>query len=205
LNTSYFVYLVLTGTPPAGVIELPQQNLGRVCLSSSATANTQDVCVPIGLYSLTLTVTYPTCSIYASDQNQSVALPSVWRGQFGGPGTVLASSIGFSMRLTCPPSIKLMATLTDASSPANTGNTLSLTAGSSAAGVGVQVYYNGASAPLLLGPDSAVAGNTHQFLINAKTSATTYTLPFAARYVQTGAVVTPGAVKAIATITFSYQ
>jgi len=95
-------------------------------------------------------------------------------------------------------------TLTDATNPTNTSQVLSLTPTSQASGVGVQIL-NGTTV-LGYGPDSAAPGNTNQWYAgNIAVGTSRFTIPLSARYVQTGATVTPGTANAQATFTMSYQ
>ena len=94
-------------------------------------------------------------------------------------------------------------TLTDATTPSNTTNTLTLASDSVATGVGFQLLYNGN--PVSFGPDSAAAGNLNQFSVMASpATGGPVNIPFTARFIRTGTV-TPGLATANATFTMSYQ
>jgi type 1 fimbria pilin len=94
-------------------------------------------------------------------------------------------------------------TLTDASGNdvGNTSNTLALSSTSTAAGIGVQIQYNGIVRSY--GPDSNVAGNTNQFLLTTGANGV-YNFPFYANMIRTGTV-KAGSVITTATFTMSYQ
>lgn len=92
-------------------------------------------------------------------------------------------------------------TLTDATTPANRTDLLTLTGSSTAGGVGIRIR-NSSRAAVSFGPDSPVAGNTNQWLVGPSDSTTS--VPMSAEYVATGSV-TPGTVRALATFTMSYQ
>jgi type 1 fimbria pilin len=93
-------------------------------------------------------------------------------------------------------------TLTDQTNPANQSNTLSLSASSTASGIGIQVL-NG-NTVISYGPDSSVVGNPNQWLAGS-TGNGTFNIPLTARYAQTAPTVKPGTANGIATFTMSYQ
>ena len=102
--------------------------------------------------------------------------------------------------------VGVYATVTDASDPTNTSNTLTLASNSTAAGVGIQMFRSGETTPLGLGPDSSAKGNTNRWFVGtASNSGSTFTIPMAANYVKTDPVIKPGSASARGTITFSCQ
>ncbi|MGH8783159.1 fimbrial protein [Paraburkholderia sp.] len=139
-----------------------------------------------------------TCTV--TTPSVSVTLPSVNASVLGTVGTT-AGNQSFSIGLSCQSGANVYVTLTDATSPGNTTSNLTLASGSTAAGVKLRVLKSGGS-PVSYGPDSAVAGNTNQWLVGA--SASTTSIPLTAQYISTGTV-TPGTVKGLATFTMSYQ
>ncbi len=158
-------------------------------------------------YSATrVTVTGGTCSVLANDQNQQVVLPTVSASSLQGVGST-AGSQGFTIGVNCPAGVALHATMTDANSPANTSNILTLAQGSTATGVGLQISATDRAHVVSYGADSRVAGNNNQWFVggNATSPPTNHIIPFTVRYVQTAAAVQPGTVRARSTITFSYQ
>ena len=109
----------------------------------------------------------------------------------------------FSLSLNCDPGVRVAVTVTDATTPSNGSNTLSLTADSTAKGIGYQLSY--ANVPILYGPDSSAAGNTNQIMVSSSpTSGGAFSVPLKASYIRTG-VVNPGTANAKATFTMSYQ
>ncbi|WP_271409780.1 fimbrial protein [Pseudomonas sp. Q1-7] len=95
-------------------------------------------------------------------------------------------------------------TLTDAASPGNTSNRLSLSGDSTAKGIAIQILKD--STVLSYGPDSSAAGNTNQWsagTINQGQAG--FRIPLEARYVQTEPEITAGSANASATFTMSYQ
>ncbi|MFM0098510.1 fimbrial protein [Paraburkholderia nemoris] len=142
---------------------------------------------------LTCSVTTPSVVVPVSSANIN-RLTSI--GSTDGTGSV---NIG----LNCNAGVKAYMTLTDATTPSNTSNTLTLASDSVATGVGFQLLYN--DNPVSFGPDSAVAGNLNQFSVMASPAAGgPVNIPFTARFIRTGTV-TPGLATANATFTMSYQ
>jgi type 1 fimbria pilin len=147
----------------------------------------------------TLSMQDTTCTV--NSQNINVSLPAINTAQL----PALSSTTGstpFSITLNCPSSKNIYMTLTDNSNPLRTSSAIGLEpTGSTASGIGIQVLRNGN--PVLLGPDSSMAGNTNQFVIGLNQLGS-ITIPLSARYIRTGTVQS-GKVKAVATFTMSYQ
>ncbi len=146
------------------------------------------------------TVTAATCSV--NQKMVGVTLDPVEIGDLSSRVGLTAAPKSFNLSLTCPAGIKAFVTLTDNTNIANRTTTLGLTADSSAKGVGIQIL-NSSDIPVAFGPDSAVAGNTNQFLLGTSTGGATQ-YPFKAQYISTGSI-RAGSVSAIATFTLSYQ
>lgn len=114
-----------------------------------------------------------------------------------------AAPMLFQLSLNCPTgNTKVAITMTDSTDATNRSDTLKLAASSTAKGVGIQLL-KGDGSPILLGPDSADAGNTNQWVAGTATGGG-FLIPLQARYIRTGTL-TGGTVKAIATYTMSYQ
>lgn len=149
----------------------------------------------------TITVTASGCTVNTKSANIDLGtvdirtLPTV--------GSTSPSG-AFNVTLQCDQNIAVNAVMTDQTSPSNTSSVVTLTGDSTAAGVGVQFYYNG-TGPLSMGPDSSADGTLNQFFIQTTSSANQLlSLPFQAHYIRTGDLV-PGTANALASITFSYQ
>ncbi|MCA8205846.1 fimbrial protein [Burkholderia sp. AU33545] len=148
----------------------------------------------------------PTCKVATPDV--IVPMGAVLASSFKGVGTTSVQR-PFNIALTCSggkagTSTNAYVTLTDATASANSSTTLSLSKDSTASGIGVQIMKDGA--PLGFGPDSTAVGNTNQWYAgNIAQGQANLTIPLSARYVQTGATVSPGSANARATFTFSYQ
>lgn len=109
---------------------------------------------------------------------------------------------GFNISLSCDQQVSVNATISDQTHPANFSSEVSLTADSTASGIGVQFLYNGSV--MALGRDSSASGTLNQFFIQTTSTAQTLSLPFQTRYIRMGDLV-PGTANALAGITFSYQ
>ncbi|HFV9242537.1 TPA: fimbrial protein [Enterobacter bugandensis] len=191
-------YVKTAATLKTGTYTIPSIYAAELTAYDSL-ANTSTAAILIN--STTITVSATGCTVGTDRANINLGtvdistLPSV--------GSTSPSG-SFNVNLTCDPLVSVNAVITDQSTPTNTTSVVTLTADSTASGVGVQFYYNG-TGPLSLGPDSPGAGTTNQFFISNTTAATrTLSLPFQARYVRTSDI-TPGTANALASITFSYQ
>jgi type 1 fimbria pilin len=149
--------------------------------------------------------TKPSCSV--TSPTIAVSLGAFPVSHFPAVGSK-SSPIPFTIQVTCVDgptgsSTQMSVTLTDASGTdvGNTSNTLSLSSTSTAAGIGVQIEYNGTVESY--GPDSSVAGNTNQFLLGTGANGV-FNFPFYAYMIRTGTV-KAGSVITTATFTMSYQ
>jgi len=148
-----------------------------------------------------LNVTASGCTVSGSD-NLSVNMGSFRQDSFPSAGST-AGSQPIQVQLLCDAGVTVKAVLTDQSKQTNISNIISLTSDSTAAGIGVQFFYDGSA--VSLGPDDSSAGTTNQFLVKTSTSPNEMiSIPFDVKYIRTGEV-TAGSANAIASITFSYQ
>lgn len=149
--------------------------------------------------------TKPSCSV--TSPTVAVSLGSFPVSHFPALGST-SSPIPFTIQVTCVDgptgsNTQMSTTLIDSSGTkvGNTSNILSLSASSTAGGIGLQITYNGTIENY--GPDSSAVGNTNQFLLATGTNGV-YNFPFYAYMVRTGTV-TAGSVISTATFTMSYQ
>lgn len=146
----------------------------------------------------------PTCTV--ATPLVPVPMGSARLKEFNGIGTTVGEQ-GFSIAVECGGGRPQISTavygmLTDQNDPANRSTQLSLTPGSTAVGVGLQVLHGGKL--LSYGGNAAepaadarwFAGRTH----NGR-----FEIPLMARYVQTLAEITPGSANAKATFVLSYE
>ena len=199
------VLFVATGQLKSGAYPLPSKRLARVWGANSSKVQTSPNAYLV-FDGSTINVTAKGCDL-TSTQDMAVELPAVNVAQFGSVGSSPAASASFDVSLSCQSGVAVYATMTDANAPGSRGTALALGGASTASGVGVRLFRNGLSTPLAFGPDSSAIGNVNQWLVGGGTSAsaTTYSIPFIARYVQLASSVSPGSVEAAATITLSYQ
>lgn len=147
----------------------------------------------------------PTCSV----TTPSIMVPfgAVSAKTFTGVGSTSPAK-PFNIGLSCAGgavgiTTNVYATLTDQTNPANNSNTLSLTADSSARGIGIQVLnQNGL---ISYGPASTAPPTSANSWLAGSTGNGVFNIPLTARYVQTAPTVTPGSANGRATFTMSYQ
>jgi len=206
LSTGYAmqIYFFVTGALENGTHVMPKKKVGELRLVTSTDPQLATL-VPIYLDTSTFIVNTKSCKLEIPVQ--SVKLPDVSAAGFKGVQSLSVASGSFTINLSgCASGIPISATMTDASNPGNRSNILGLTGDSTATGVGLQLYKNGESTALAYGPDSAAVNNPGRWSIRKNTeTGSSFSIPFVVRYVQTGSQVTPGKVRAVSTITLSYQ
>lgn len=146
----------------------------------------------------------PTCTV--ATPSVPVPLGTVPAKRFSGVGST-SDPKDFLIALQCSGgdagrSTEVYLTLTDQTKPGNRSAVLSLTAGSTAQGVGIQV--KSGAAVISYGPDSAAADNPNRWRAGAAVNGA-FNIPMTANYVQTGDAVKGGSANGRATFTMSYQ
>lgn len=145
----------------------------------------------------------PTCLV--STPALTMNLGEVSARLFGGVGTVAGATTG-TITLQCDggtgASVDVWVTLTDQTNPANRSDRLSLTAGSSAEGVALQLLHG--AQVLSYGEDSSAVGNVNQWPAGS-TDNGIFQIALTARYVQTLPYVRGGTANGVATFTLSYR
>ncbi|WP_321783908.1 fimbrial protein [Burkholderia pyrrocinia] len=194
------VALVFTGPLVTGSYSVPFRQIAEL-VQVRGTGET-----PSGIYlnATKLNVTATGCSLTSSTQND-ISLPQLVASALTSIGDTSSASGTTSLRVNCKQATSIYVTLTDIVAPGNTGNVLSLAPGSTAEGVGIQVFKQNSSTPLGFGPDSSIKGNTNQWLAGTLAGSGDLNIPIVAKYVKTAPKITPGEVKARASFTFSYQ
>ncbi|MFM0337880.1 fimbrial protein [Paraburkholderia fungorum] len=145
----------------------------------------------------------PSCSVTTT--NIAVALPTVSGSAFQGVGTYAGTTM-LNLGLQCDANAKPAISLMDATTPSNQTNALTLASGSSAAGLGVQLLYQ--MTPISFGPANytyTTSNTPSTSNVSLGTRSGTQNVPLMARYIQTGAVLTPGTLTALATFTMNYN
>lgn len=147
----------------------------------------------------------PTCTV--TTQNVAVRMTSTgslsttaFTGRYS-----TSNPVAFKLQLRCSGTpARLGITFSDIRNPGNRSNILSLSAHSSATGLGVQILHN--NAPVRYGRDSSAPGNQGQIVLNVHQGGeSVIDLPFTARYIQTAYAVVPGRADAAASFTMSYH
>ncbi len=159
-----------------------------------ATSASNSAVVPI-----TCTVTTPSVS---------VSLPTVSLDSLGSVGST-AGDTSFPIGLSCAPGANVYITLSDVTTPTNTSSLLTLAPSSTAQGIKLRILNS--AGPVAFGPDSAVAGTTHQWFLGA--SGSVDSVPLTVQYYRDdtnpagteSATLSAGSVHAQATFTMSYQ
>ena len=154
--------------------------------------------------SVTVKPVIPTCAV--ATPSVPVPLGTVPAGRFSGMGST-SDPKNFVIALQCSGgdagrSTEVYLTLTDQTKLSNRSAVLSLTADSTAQGVGIQV--KSAAAVISYGPDSAAADNPNRWRAGAAVNGL-FNIPMTASYVQTGSAVKGGSANGRATFTMSYQ
>jgi type 1 fimbria pilin len=137
----------------------------------------------------------PTCDVDPGSVNKTVALPSTATLQFSGQGSTTGTT-PFGLQLTnCPGSLGVYITLDTANPQSGATGVIAPSGNGYAAGVGVQILGSDGTTPVAFG--SPINTGT--------TTSSNYTINLNARYYQTGASVSAGPVRAVATYTLNYQ
>ncbi|MGX7004815.1 fimbrial protein [Caballeronia sp. KNU42] len=155
---------------------------------------------PVYTGSATGTLNTATCSVQTQDLAVFLPTPAV-RAFAAGVGAV-AGRTAFHLDFTCSTGAQVSIVITDAVTPANRSNVLTLSPESTVKGIGVQVL-KGDGTPVAFGPDAVGVSVENQWLIGASPNGV-LVLPLSAQYIRTGSV-TPGSLKALATFTMSYN
>ncbi|ABI39312.1 Fimbrial protein [Shewanella sp. MR-4] len=188
---SIYVRFIVTGPLKSGVIQLPIPTI-KALTSRYYSVVSSDSAIYNRMGFGSSIVTAPTCTVNNSEQ--TVLLPEVSTSDFLGVGTT-AESVPFGIVLDCDAGVSVYATVSDTNQLSNTGPNLSLDGSSTASGVGIQLLQSGN--PLSFGNPVYISGT-------GIPSASTYSVPFEARYVQTSTIINPGTVIAKTVISFSY-
>ncbi|EEV5877073.1 adhesin [Escherichia coli] len=182
---------------------IPQTTIGSIKFRpEQGPVSGYETTVNFTLNSFTVNNTVTSCKLL-TPSSVNVVLQDVYARQFPSSGDeVVAGST--TLRLQCDAGVTVWATLTDATTPSNRSDILTLTGSSTATGVGLRIYKNTDSRPLKFGPDSPVKGNENQWQLSTGTE-TSPSVRLYVKYVNTGEGINPGTVNGISTFTFSYQ
>jgi len=201
LPIRFKVELVKTGDPISGTPTSMIVGFRSYDLATTGTAMSNKYG---NLYFGTTTPVASTCTV--KTPNIAVTLPTLNVADLSPVGKT-GGDTNFQIDLSCSGGKSVYLTLSDATNPGNTTNELTLTSGSSASGVKLQILRSG-NTLVNFGPDTAVSGNPGQWLVGSSgasgSSGNNLSIPLTARYYSTGPV-TPGTVNAVATFILYYQ
>ena len=198
-NTTYRARLIRYSTIPKGSTSIQSDYLmsGQDWLYygvGSTAPHIQDV------YIGGSTINTQTTSCTVNTNNITVQLPSIPSSQLNSIGAT-GGTTPFNIAINCPSPVNVYMTITDNINPASVSDTLTARSDSTSKGLGIQVRKN--NIPILMGPDSSMAGNKNQFLAGSNITGI-QTIPLTANYIRTSTV-SAGTLKAVATFTMSYQ
>lgn len=149
-------------------------------------------CSSASIYVPAFQPTVPSCTV--STETLTVQMGDVQKTIFTGKGATSPDK-GFNLSLHCNANTKVYTTVSGTADASNTQGVLALATGTgTATGVGVQIVYS--NQPVQLG--------TLMHLQDVITESD-ISVPFQARYYQTGATVTGGQANSTATFTMTYQ
>ncbi|MGX7003872.1 fimbrial protein [Caballeronia sp. KNU42] len=154
------------------------------------------------LYTGVATGTLSTATCSVQTDALAVALPNITNRALSSGIGATAGRQTFNLSFACASGAQVSIVITDAVTPSNRSNVLTLAPDSTAKGVGVQILKD-KEVLVSFGPDAAGPGVTNQWLIGVSPNGTLL-LPLSAQYIRTGDV-TPGSLRALATFTMSYN
>lgn len=157
--------------------------------------------IPMYIESTTITVEATTCDV--STSNSVIDFGSLRSSDFPSVGSSTPGK-RFTVTLDCDPNVNIYAVVSDQTNKGNRTDTVTLSADSTAKGMGVQVLNVNTGQPYMLGPDSSTPGSENMFLFQHSGSGGPQNFPVDFRYVRTGTI-EPGKANALIGITFSYQ
>ncbi|WP_428555807.1 fimbrial protein [Pseudomonas edaphica] len=194
----FWIELVRTGAIKAGVL-----NVGSNLSSYSHIQILKDVSVSV--VSSTSIRIGPTCLVSTPVIPVRFGINSA--SSFRRLGDT-SSPVSFSIGLSCSGgdagiSVASYVTLTDASKSTNISDVLSLSASSTASGLGIQIL-NGDTV-LKYGPSSSMGSAQQWKAGDIRPGISAFQIPLRARYIQMGEKVTPGSANGQATFTLTYQ
>lgn len=182
-----------------GVTTLPAENIAQIKCYSSSGALVDSAFIRIN--SVDINVTAKGCEVSSAD-NMQVSLDNHYINEFPDIGSHSPEKT-ITVDLKCDAGINVEATVSDQSNLANTTDTMSLSADSTAKGLGIQTLYN--NSVVSYGPDNSSSGNLNQFFIQSTVSDDQIiSVPLSFRYVRTGDLEV-GSANGLMGVTFSYQ
>ncbi|MCF5685360.1 fimbrial protein [Pseudomonas sp. PA-1-3F] len=188
-------------------IAVGSYNLGgnSIGYGSFIGGNTETANVDLGAFTLKYQQSGCTASLSPPVINMGVISPLL----FTGKDSTVASNAPVTIRLECngDADVGVLATMTDQNNSSNFTQTLHLTPGTTATGVGIQFLREGGSL-VTFGPDSSFVDSSSaaQWRVKEKsTLSNTAQFVLTPQYIQTANSITPGEANAVASITFAYD
>lgn len=196
-----YVLYALPGEIPAGAHVVPgAENFLRMDCKDSNGIMYQEM---VGQKAFSVNVAARGCDV-SSPANTYVDFGALSTDDFEAVGNT-TGTISKIIDLRCDPNVEIKVTLSDQTNPGNRTDIVSLTAASTAQGLGVQVVNPGTGIPYLLGPDDASPHNINQHVLGLSgPSGGVFNFPLGFRFIRTGEM-TAGTATALVGVTFSYQ
>ncbi len=152
---------------------------------------------------LSANITRVTSACVPVMSDTTVTLPAVSRTSFNGVGSA-ARRTAFNLGFQCDPDAHALVAFTDGAKPGTTGPVVTLSGGSTATGIGVQLISDGV--PVEMTPNELFSvGGTHLTLDSEPGVSQVVNLPLAVEYVQSAATITSGTVNAAVLVNIAYQ
>ncbi|MNQ58244.1 F17a-G fimbrial adhesin precursor [compost metagenome] len=158
-----YVLYALPGFIPAGTYVIPQvENFLRIECKDNEGLLYQEA---VGQRAVTVNVSARGCDV-SSPASSYIDFGELSSGDFPNVGDT-SSTRSMTINLQCDPNVALNVTLSDQSAPSNRTDTVSLSASSTAQGLGVHVVNPGTDVPYRLGPDDAGDHDVNQYSLGS--------------------------------------
>ena len=199
LGVRYKLYIITTGPLTSGNHTVQGNNIGRVCISSSRTSDTHDICPSISYNPFTISVVAGGCDINPETPS-TIDLHRINTHDLPNKGDV-GNNVNFTIGLKCNASTTVNMTLTDPNGGDSANGVVFNDPGEGMAqNVGVQILSatNGATTPQNVRlNESFTVGEANEG---------TYNIPMAARYYRTSdEAIVGGKISASVIYELSYQ
>ncbi|HEK1766262.1 TPA: fimbrial protein [Pseudomonas putida] len=196
-SSQFAIRYVLTERPAVGSLSIPGQSIMRHGILTELDGYN-------GWGTVTtlpgkLQTSYPSCTVQAPS---TVALPRLDASYLQSPGQYY-DAYQLKLTVSCFPGVNASYTMTDISNEANRSSVLTLAPGGTAQGVSFQLADN--NEPVSYGPALSIQGNINQRFFGVIPDDGLLSKSLDVRYIRTAGPLTPGTLRAGATITMSYN
>ncbi|HDZ8010547.1 TPA: fimbrial protein [Citrobacter amalonaticus] len=199
LGVRYKLYIVTTGVLTSGNHTLSAATIGDICISSSQTSDTHDICPTISFNAFTISVAIGGCDINPETPS-SVDLKRINASDLANKGDV-GDNVDFTLSLKCNAATTVNLTLSDPNGGEPENGVVFNDAGyGMAENVGVQVLSarDGGTTPQTV--------HLNESFTVGQTNEGQYTIPMAARYYRTSdEAIVGGKISASVIYELSYQ